>query len=167
MTSRETTIQGRNGNPLARRKPLKYLIITRKNKKMAIRSTKRTSAAGPDGIRMAVYSEACSHILRPLQAFFNSINTSGNIPANFKIARVIMIHKKNSKQDMGNYRPISMENHIAKIWERVLNSRLMMHLNRHNRLTRRQHGFRPKRGAIQISSKLKKRSFANQTYMVR
>ena len=71
---------------------------------------------------------------------------SGNIPANFKIARVIMIHKKNSKQEMGNYRPISMENHIAKVWERVLNTRLMIHLNRHNRLTRRQHGFRPKRG---------------------
>ena len=71
---------------------------------------------------------------------------SGNIPTNFKIARVIMIHKKNSKQEMGNYRPISMENQIAKIWERVLNARLMLHLNRNNRLTRRQHGFRPKRG---------------------
>ena len=114
--------------------------------KEAIRSTKRTSAAGPDGLRMAIYSEACSYILRPLQTLFNSINTSGNIPMNFKIARVIMIHKKNTKQDMGNYRPISMENHIAKIWERVLNARLMLHLNRHNRLTRRQHGFRPKRG---------------------
>ena len=95
---------------------------------------------------MAVLSEACSHILRPLQTLYNAINTSGNIPANFKIARVIMIHKKNSKQEMGNYRPISMENHIAKVWERVLNTRLMIHLNRHNRLTRRQHGFRPKRG---------------------
>ena len=96
----------------------------------AIRSTKRTSAPGPDGLRMAVYSEACSNILRLLQALFNSINTTGNIPMNFKIARVIMIHKKNTKQEMGSYRPISMENHIAKIWERVFNTRLMLHLNR-------------------------------------
>ena len=125
---------------------LNRIDMNTKEIKEAIRSTKRTSAAGPDGLRMAVYSEACSNILRPLQTLFNSINTTGNIPTNFKIARVIMIHKKNTKQEMGNYRPISMENHIAKIWERVLNARLMLHLNRHNRLTRRQHGFRPKRG---------------------
>jgi len=125
---------------------LKIIDMNIKEIKTAIRSTKRTSAAGPDGLRMAVLSEACSHILGPLQVLYNTINTSGNIPSNFKIARVIMIHKKNSKQNMGNYRPISMENHIAKVWERVLNARLMIHLNRHNRLTRRQHGFRPKRG---------------------
>ena len=125
---------------------MKMIEMNTKEIKMAIRFTKRTSAAGPDGLRMAVLSEACSHVLRPLQTLYNAINMSGNIPANFKIARVIMIHKKNSKQEMGNYRPISMENHIAKVWERVLNTRLMIHLNRHNRLTRRQHGFRPKRG---------------------
>ena len=125
---------------------MKRIDMNTKEIKEAIRSTKRTSAAGPDGLRMAVYSEARSNILRPLQTLFNSINTTGNIPTNFKLARVIMIHKKNTKQEMGNYRPISMENHIAKIWERVLNTRLMLHLNRHNRLTRRQHGFRPKRG---------------------
>ena len=96
---------------------LKIIDMNTKEIKTAIRSTKRTSAAGPDGLRMAVLSEACSHILRPLQVLYNTINTSGNIPSNFKIARVIMIHKKNSKQNMGNYRPISMENHIAKVWE--------------------------------------------------
>lgn len=122
------------------------IIMNTNEIKEAIKKTKRTSAAGPDGLRMAVYTEACNHILKPLQTLFNTINSSGNIPTNFKTARVIMIHKKNTKQDMGNYRPISMENHIAKIWERVLNARLMIHLNRHNRLTRRQHGFRPKRG---------------------
>ena len=125
---------------------LERIDMNTKEIKKAIRSTKRTSAAGPDGLQMAVYSESCSYILEPLQTLFNTINTSGKIPTNFKLARVIMIHKKNSKQEMGNYRPISMENHIAKIWERVLNDRLMLHLNRHNRLTRRQHGFRPKRG---------------------
>ena len=114
--------------------------------KEAIRRTKRTSAPGPDCLRMAVYAEACGNILRSLQALYNALNTSGNIPSNFKVALVILLHKKNSKQEMGNYRPISMANHISKIWERVLNARLMIHLNKHNMLTRHQHGFRPKRG---------------------
>ena len=84
---------------------MKRVEMNTKEIKVAIRSTKRTSAAGPDGLRMAVLSEACSHVLRPLQTLYNAINMSGNIPANFKIARVIMIHKKNSKQEMGNIGP--------------------------------------------------------------
>ena len=77
---------------------------------------------------------------------FNTINHTGLIPANFKTAKVVMLHKKNSKQEMGNYRPISMSNHISKLWERVYNLRLMLHLKRHNRLSKQQHGFRPKMG---------------------
>ena len=112
----------------------------------AIRQSKRSSAAGPDGLRMSVYSEACEYLLGPLQILYNTINSTGQVPANFKTAKVILLHKKNSKQEMGNYRPISMSNHISKIWERVFNTRLMTHLGRHNRLSRQQHGFRPKMG---------------------
>ena len=114
--------------------------------KIAIRKAKRKSAAGPDGIKMAVYSEACEFILEPLQILFNYINYTGKIPANFKVARVKVLYKKKSKQNPANYRPISMSNHISKIWERVLNARLMIHLDKTNRLSKYQYGFRPKRG---------------------
>ena len=83
----------------------------------AIRKSKRKSAAGPDGLRMSVYSEACENLLEPLQILFNTINSTGIIPENFKRARVILLYKKKSKQNMANYRPISMSNHISKIWE--------------------------------------------------
>ena len=36
----------------------------------AIRKTKKDSAAGPDGLKMTVYSEACDHILGPLQMLY-------------------------------------------------------------------------------------------------
>ena len=125
---------------------MKSVDMTTNEIRDAIKKAKRTSAPGPDGLRMSVFAESCSHITRPLQVLYNRINELGLIPRNFKIARVIMLHKKNSKQDMGNYRPISMANHISKTWERVLNARLMIHLKRNNMLTRHQHGFRPKRG---------------------
>ena len=81
----------------------------------AISSSNRDSAAGPDGVKMAVFKEAEDYVITPLKILFNAINNSGLIPTNFKTAKVIMIHKKNSKQEMGNYRPISMSNHISKI----------------------------------------------------
>ena len=112
----------------------------------AIASSKRDSAAGPDGLKMAVFKAANDYLIKPLQIMFNTINYTGLIPANFKTAKVVMLHKKNSKQEMGNYRPISMSNHISKLWERVFNLRLMLHLKRHNRLSKQQHGFRPKMG---------------------
>ena len=112
----------------------------------AISASNRDSAAGPDGVKMAVFKEAQDYIIDPLKTLFNEINNTGIIPTNFKIAKVIMLHKKNSKQEMGNYRPISMSNHISKIWERAYNKRIMRHLKRHNRLSKQQHGFRPKMG---------------------
>ena len=125
---------------------LKEMTMTKEEIREAISSAKRESAAGPDGLKMSVYKEANDYLIQPLQIMFNTINYSGLIPKNFKSAKVVMLHKKNSKQEMGNYRPISMSNHISKIWERVFNHRLMLHLKRHNRLSKQQHGFRPKMG---------------------
>ena len=125
---------------------LKEMTMTKEEIWEAISSAKRESAAGPDGLKMSVYKEANDYLIQPLQIMFNTINYSGLIPKNFKSAKVVMLHKKNSKQEMGNYRPISMSNHISKIWERVFNHRLMLHLKRHNRLSKQQHGFRPKMG---------------------
>jgi hypothetical protein len=60
----------------------------------AIRKSKRKSAAGPDELKMSVYSEACENLIFPLQALFNTINSTGLIPENFKTAKVILLHKK-------------------------------------------------------------------------
>ena len=104
---------------------LKEMTMTKEEIREAISSAKRDSAAGPDGLKMSVYKEANDYLIQPLQIMFNAINYTGLIPKNFKSAKVVMLHKKNSKQEMGNYKPISMSNHISKIWERVFNHRLM------------------------------------------
>jgi hypothetical protein len=67
---------------------LNTIYTTTAEIKKAIRKSKRKSAAGPDGLRMSVYSEACENLLEPLQVLFNTINSTGLIPENFKRARV-------------------------------------------------------------------------------
>lgn len=86
--------------------PLSTVYMSTDDIRDAIRQTKKDSAACPDDLKMTVYSEACDHILGPLQMLYNIINSTGTIPTNFKTARVILLHKKKSKQEMGNYRPI-------------------------------------------------------------
>ena len=70
--------------------------------------------------------------------FKKSYETS-TIPNEWKLANVVPIHKKGSKVDVSNYRPISLISLIMKTYERIIRDEL---LNRCGHLIDdRQHGF--------------------------
>ena len=60
-----------------------------------------------------------------------------------KIARILAIFKKGSKEDPNNYRPISLLRCFNKIFERLLHKQLMNFLKK-KILFKFQFGFRPK-----------------------
>ena len=60
-----------------------------------------------------------------------------------------MLFKKGEKGDMNNYRPLAMSSHLGKIWERVINSHLIDHLEETRRLSDRQYGFCRTRGTTE------------------
>jgi hypothetical protein len=101
--------------------PQQQIFITADAVKAQIRKAKRSAAAGPDGLPMLLFSVADDIIAEPLARLYNLINQSGIVPDSFKTAKVKMLHKKKSKDNMGNYRPLSMSNHQGKIWERLIN----------------------------------------------
>ena len=53
-----------------------------------------------------------------------------------------MIYKKKAKDDPQNYRPLSISNHMGKVWEKIMNLQLKNHLEKFGLLSSRQHGFR-------------------------
>ena len=59
-----------------------------------------------------------------------------------KIARIIPLFKSGDKQNVSNYRPISLLPQFSKILEKIFNNRLMNFLNSNNLLYLRQYGFR-------------------------
>ena len=61
-----------------------------------------------------------------------------------KIARVVPIHKKESKNNFTNYRPISVFPGFSKILERLVFNRCISFLNKHIILFENQFGFRLK-----------------------
>ena len=77
-----------------------------------------------------------------LSVLFNMVNQTGDIPKAFRDTKVGVLFKKNDKEDMSNYRPLSMSNQIGKIWERCVNSIMMDHLEEHKLLCDNQEGFR-------------------------
>ena len=63
-------------------------------------------------------------------------------PTILKTAKVIPIHKKDSKLEASNYRPISLLSNIDKIFEKLMHRRLIEFLEQRLILYYKQFGFR-------------------------
>ena len=117
--------------------------------KKQINLSKTSASHGPDTIPMEAIHVAQEILAKPFSVLFNLINQTGVIPSLFKISRVKMLFKKGEKSEMMNYHPLAMSSHLGKIWERVINSHLVDHLENTRQLSDRQYGFRRTRGTTE------------------
>ena len=108
----------------------------------SIRSLKSKGATGYDGISNNIL-KLCAHTIgNPLTYIINFSLTTGTFPERCKLAIVRPIHKNGGKNEMSNYRPISLLTAISKIFERITYSRLVQHFECNNYFTTAQYGFR-------------------------
>ena len=70
---------------------------------------------------------------------------SGVFPDGLKVARVVPIYKAGSKKNVNNYRPISVLPSLSKLFEKLLLSKLLSFLDKHQVINSNQYGFRKKR----------------------
>ena len=78
----------------------------------------------------------------PLSKIFNLSMKTGTHPDCLKLAMVIPIHKKGSKLEVGNYRPISLLSNINKLLEKIIHERTYNFLEKYKCLYKHQYGFR-------------------------
>jgi len=74
----------------------------------------------------------------------NETLTGGTFPEVLKIAKVIPIFKKGDKQNLNNYRPISLLPVLSKVLEKIINQQLTSKLDQLHLIDDNQYGFRPK-----------------------
>ena len=115
----------------------------------AIRELRKGAAPGPDGITVEMLYRARYVLAGPLAAALNQMMQERKIPDIFRIAKVGAIHKKKSRAEMANYRPISMTSHLCKVWEHIVREKMVHHVERIAKLSEKQFGFREKRGVEQ------------------
>ena len=100
-------------------------------------------AHGHDEISVAMLKMAKDEVIYPLKLIFEACMANGKYPSMWKRANVQPVHKKNSRQDKTNYRPISLLPICSKIFEKVLFNSIYKHLDDNNLLSKHQSGFRP------------------------
>ena len=82
-------------------------------------------------------------ILLPLQIIFNNIVAKGIFPDQWKMANVTPVHKKDNKQIIKKYRPISLLPIFAKLFEKMVFQKMYNYFIANNLITKNQSGFRP------------------------
>ena len=101
------------------------------------------TATGADGISAIFLIKCADVICVPLADLFNMSLQSGEYPSILKLNNVIPIFKKGSKAYVENYRGISIEPIIAKLFESVVHRALRAHVGL--LISPQQHGFMPGR----------------------
>ena len=95
-------------------------------------SFKSGKSPGFDGGHMADIKSSIDSLAKPLSYIFNLSISTGTVPNNAKIAKLIPIYKSNCHTEFSNYRPISILPAFSKFFERIIYNRLIMFIDKHN-----------------------------------
>ena len=108
----------------------------------AILKTNDKLSAGLDGTTYVMFKINPSSLLDPLKLLIDRMLDLCYYPDYFKCAKAIVIHKKNSRSDPGNYRVIALLNMLSKVIEIIISKKILAHLMKHNILYAAQNGYR-------------------------
>ena len=115
----------------------------------------RNTCEGPDGVHNMMLKHLPPISLSFLLALFNRIWETGDFPPKWREALVLPFlkpHKSGTQPQ--DYRPIALTSCICKLFERMINSRLMWYLESKSLLSPSQFGFRRARGIAEPLARL-------------
>ena len=120
--------------------PCYNIKITPDHVREKLATLKPNKACGTDGVRVNVLREVADFDV-PLAALFQHSVTSGTMPQDWKDANVTPLHKKGSRTDCNNYRPVSLTSQVVKVLERLVLDVLLDFTERNQIISCEQHGF--------------------------
>ncbi|KAI4829076.1 hypothetical protein KUCAC02_023139 [Chaenocephalus aceratus] len=99
-------------------------------------------ATGHDNIPSKFLRDTATTISPVIAHIINLSIKQGKVPKDFKIARVTPLHKKGSKLDPGNYRPVSILTSTSKVMEKIVYEQVEKYLAENKLIYEFQSGFR-------------------------
>ena len=88
---------------------------------------------------MCVYSKTVFD--SPLCLLFNQSLQTGCVPQDWRDSNITPLHKKGSRADKCNYRPVSLTSQVVKVMERLLQDSILNIVKMNKTICCHQHGF--------------------------
>ena len=124
----------------ANRYPFRYVSVP--EVKRLLKQTDSKISDGPELIPARLMKD-CAHELAPsVTHLVNVILETSATPNDFKIGRILTIYKSGEKNQLNNYRPITVLPILSKILEKCIYNQLTVCLEKNNLLSSWQFGFR-------------------------
>ena len=101
----------------------------------------------PENIPIFFIKRTISSYLPFLVTLFNKILETNVIPSQWKSSLITPVHKKGDRCNPKNYRPISLTSSFSRLFESILYSKILHHLQSNNLLSPHQFGFLPLRSS--------------------
>ena len=84
-------------------------------------------------------------IAQPLKTLFSRSIDTGEIPDDWLKADIVALYKKGSRNEVSNYRPVSLTCIICKVLEGFIRDHIMDYFTENKLFSNKQYGFRKKR----------------------
>jgi hypothetical protein len=120
------------------------LKVTEEEVISVLRRLKVDKAVGPDGISNRLLKMASRSLVPSMTMVFNKVLQAATFPKIWKEANVTPIHKTGNRQDVKNYRPVSLLSCVGKVLERLIFDKIYKMCEEKGLLTWRNSGYKKK-----------------------
>ena len=108
----------------------------------AVKAIRNNKSAGSDGIVSELIKYGGKPLCEMLLAVLNLVWDNEYAPSYWREGLIVSLFKKGDREDPDNYRGITLLNVVGKLYSRMINNRLLKHLELNHMLHERQGGFR-------------------------
>ena len=129
--------------PHADRSQLSSIVLSPVEVELILKTLKVGKASSPNALSNRVLREIASELSSPFCSHFNQSLHTGIMPISYKEANVCPVPKTGDLSTVSNYRPISLLNSEAKLFEKLIFKYLFNHFRDNNLLSSLQSGFIP------------------------
>ena len=134
--------------------------ITPQSVAKVISKLNSSTASGPDNIPVIVLQRCSPELSSILSKLFNKCLVESSFPSCWKCPSVVPAFKNcGERSDPHNYRPISLLPIISKVFESLIKSALVSHLESHGLFSDKQYGFRASRSTTDLLTVITERFY--------